>query len=209
MKYKTLLETEGLFFSGKAPHNYYAFSPSPSFFEYLKSEGFFLFHTTNTGKIISLHQVVAFFKCGGKEALANGFTADGGEYNVHHLDGNTHNNNPSNLVYVPASVHANITRIQNNIRKWGKRPSRKQRIFNQGDITKVPIWNRNGKAIVRFWDWVNYVIKITVIKFSSYYRIDIDLKGLGMWLIRILKRLKVGVDPSFVPNYLLTCYSNS
>ncbi len=205
-EYKERLEKEEPILLGKEPHAYFKVMPSAEFNAYLTKEGFYKLHSSNSGQIVSLHQIIAFFECGGKEALDEGFECDGAEWNVHHYDGNTLNNNADNLVYIPVGLHKNATKIQNNIRLWGKRKSRKQAIFNKKDIKKVRAFTKKGKEVKRFWDWVSHIILNTVKRFSRYFKIAIEYKALGMWIIKIIKRLKVQVDPSFVPNYLLKDY---
>lgn len=81
---------------------------NPTLFRMLDEVGFFKFHSTNTGNVCGLHQIIIYLDYGHK-AQTNGFTVENGLVEVHHYDGNPANNTPENLVYVSKEDHKHIS----------------------------------------------------------------------------------------------------
>lgn len=188
---------------GRYPHRYKVYTHTQStagLFSWLKAEGFFAFHVTNTrAEIISAHQVVAFFCCGGKIAFRNGFTCRKDQDEVHHLDGDTTNNNPSNLVYVPSECHAMVTKHQKVL-------IRKLRKFKKGDILKlqdVQCWSRKGRLIQRTLDHILMLLLKTMITSAKRVGVKVKRHQFRCWVARILRRIQFDVDSSFVSAFIL------
>lgn len=79
-----------------------------NFKRFLHKIGFFHFHSTNSGRVVSVHQIIAFVYKGFK-AFKNGFIAPKGQVEIHHLDSCPYNNSPENLVYVSPQEHQIIS----------------------------------------------------------------------------------------------------
>lgn len=197
-----LLSTYKFYWSGTFPHRYKAFDltlgVNKALAKWLETEGFFRFHITNVKRrVVYYHQIIAFMFCGGKEALSNGFTCSQHSQEIHHLDGNTSNNYPSNLIYLTSEVHSVITGHQRSLKKYLKK-------FKKGTLDNPPsIWNRKGNRIIRWWDWVAMILIKTISSTAKSLRIPLLLKEFGNWIGRIIKRLKVGVDSTFVPTFII------
>lgn len=202
MKHKTLkdkLDACEIKYVGKYPHRYKVLyrEGNNELFSWLEEQSFFKFHASNVSKrIVYYHQVVAFFFCGGKEALANGFTCIKGSQELHHIDGHTMNNWISNLVYLTSEIHAAITKHQKALHKY-------LRVFKKGQLDSTVIWNKKGKLVTRVLDWLGQILIKTMLKTASSRGINISLKLMGIWIARIVKRLSMGVDSSFVPTIII------
>lgn len=72
------------------------------------NSGYQTFRDPNTGKQEYVHRRVAEKKLGGKIWP---------EHEVHHLDGNKHNNRPENLIVLPREVHRELHHLK---REWDK-----------------------------------------------------------------------------------------
>ena len=119
-------------------------------FKVLEDNGFFEFHTTNNGFVVSVQQIIAFFNYGYK-ALANGFTANYGEVEVHHLDSNCFNNEPHNLVYLSCHDHYIVSQASKT--PFFDKPA-KERITTP--------FNKQGRKIVGHNRFLASIIDITI-----------------------------------------------
>ena len=79
-------------------------------FNLLHKIGFFKFHVTNKGHIVSYHQIVAFIFNGWKK-LKWGSKCIKGKTEIHHIDNNTSNNSPYNLAYTSPIINKAIATI--------------------------------------------------------------------------------------------------
>jgi hypothetical protein len=110
-----------------------------SVFRTLTRSGFFDFHTTNNGEIVGVSQIVAFYACGGYKALSNGFKAEEGVVEVHHINGVTDDNRPENLTYLSKQDHI-IVSSATNTPLIGRPKSEEPTPFNkQGETITNPI----------------------------------------------------------------------
>lgn len=84
---------------------------NPHFFNFvLDPIEIFDFYSTNRGDMIGVSQVVAYIECGGWEAFCfYNFTAPNDEIEVHHINGNTADNRPCNLVYLSRQDHQYVS----------------------------------------------------------------------------------------------------
>lgn len=97
-KIKTLLKS-ARFFSNKNNYKFLTKDKNPKLFKLLNETGFFKLHYSNRRKqIVGFHQVVLFCHRGYKALFFNSKILKG-ELEVHHLDHNVLNNEPSNLTY--------------------------------------------------------------------------------------------------------------
>lgn len=128
--------------TGKYPHQYKTYyldlDCNAELRIRLEADGLFKLHTTNSGWIIREHQIVAFYFCGGREAMNNKLECRWGEVDCHHISSNTFDNHPSNLVYIPSQLHAVITKGQRFFNQY-------LRLFSEAKWKdNYVIWNKKG-----------------------------------------------------------------
>lgn len=162
MKYKQLKEFLDskctCYHVGFYPHRYKAFNLNKNvqLKQMLTEAGFFQFHLSNSGVTVYEHQIVAFFYCGGQEALKRGLTCVKGVHEIHHLSGETWDSRPSNLVYITEEGHNLITKHQRAFNKYIRR-IKKTSLINYWTGT---IWNKQGRVVKNFVDWLfNILVK--------------------------------------------------
>lgn len=100
----------------------------------LHKAGFFQFHVTNKGRLISRHQVVAYANFGYR-AFLNGFVARKGQTEVHHIDSCPGNDVPENLEYTSPT--------DNLLCAEASRTAYRGKV----ESTQPTIFNRQGKKI--------------------------------------------------------------
>lgn len=176
---------------GKYPHRYrvlYRNESNQHIFDQLRLDGFFDLHLTNKGEMVSIHQIVAFYKCGGIHAMRRGYMALQGEIEVHHLDGNGLNNCSSNLRYVSKEMHSFINRHQKYILKY-------IRLFKKGLVDQVDdevlLWNSRGKEVK---NKISYAISLLVLTMrkTAFAVVGAVLPNLRSWLKQVRHRLEIG-----------------
>lgn len=186
--------------SGSYPHNYFYFTDS-TLLEFLKSLGMDKFHVSNKSfNRVYLHQIISYLFCGGIQAFANGLTCDKEFVEIHHIDSNTFNNHPANLVYVTVELHDVIHKHSRAIKKYLKRFNKRDSILQY----KI-VWNRKGQLIslVRFIDWAFNILLQTMIRTAKDNQITLYLHNLGKWMFSVINRWKVNVCSSHVPTFIL------
>lgn len=130
-------------------------------FKQLELDGFFEFHSSNSGEyIVSRHQVVAFYYCGGKEALENGYTCIHGQHEIHHLDGVPGNDHPNNLRYLTVESHREITKIQNET--LGLNNFISEISILETILPSPNLWNRRGKAVKSLKGYMANILALTL-----------------------------------------------
>jgi hypothetical protein len=72
-------------------------SKEPELFKHLDQIGFFEFHRTNESKQRVYQHQVSKYLASGHKLYRNGYYAEKGKVEIHHLDGDTKNNDPRNL----------------------------------------------------------------------------------------------------------------
>lgn len=111
IRINNLLKTAKLFIPEDNSYIYVTRQLNPSLFKALDKVGFFKFHITNVKKqIAAVHQIVLFCFKGWKK-LQFGLYCRAGQTEVHHLDHNPQNNDPSNLWYVTPTQNKVISDI--------------------------------------------------------------------------------------------------
>lgn len=208
-----LLADFNWFISGKGLHKY-LFSSDPALLNYLKTFNMHHFHSTNhSWELISLHQIIAFFFCGGQQAQLNGFTCNRHLVEVHHLSADTRNCHPSNLVYITTELHDIITSrqrsIKRQIRHFRSKAKRKNILIN------TTIWNRRGEPVKRLYDWAASLLIKTIVSTAAHFNILINFKVLGKFILSVKHYWKIHIPDCFIPNIfnsfnsLITSYNYS
>lgn len=169
-------------------------------FQAIEQDRFFDFYITNNKQIVYLHQLVAFYCCGGVAALNNGFVCPKGIYEIHHLDGNTFNNHPANLQYLNNDAHVIITKHQ---RAVGKRCKYLRKFKSEFDSSAVTCWSRKGKEITDTARWITALIVKTVVKSAVANDVTIHYSKLTRWFNSLLQYVQLGFDSTFVPTAIL------
>ncbi len=187
-------------FLGKWPQRYEVYDLSlkanEPLLDVLIEQRFFDFHTTNHGRIVSKHQIVAYFKCGGIDALKRGFTCPQGEYEIHHIDGKTSNNQPKNLVYLPTVLHQEITISQRRICKYLRVFGRKRFDTVIGKLKDLVIWNRQGRAVKNVIQFVCCVLTKTLVNSAKTFGVFYNKSQISKWLNKIRKAIASNI-PTF------------
>lgn len=191
-------------YTGSHPHRYIAYDLSlpenQSLKSILVSHGFHLLHSTNNLHIVYKHQIIAFYNCGGIHAAKRGFSAPKGLISIHHINGNTFDNRPQNLVYLQDDLHNQITQSQRHVFKglqvWKKSSSRK--------VSQLPpIWNKQGRLVK---DVLNFILKyltLTLVKTSQSFNLSISFKSIKSWLHKLKKQLLSSFSlPSLLPIWI-------
>lgn len=163
MKYKQLkefLDSCTPFFVGSYPHRYKAFNllKNTQLKEMLTKDGFFDFHVSNKGLTVYLHQIIAFYHCGGIQALLRSFVCVKGIHEIHHLNNNTNDNSPSNLVYITQEGHNLVTKHQRAFNKYIRR-IKKTALIN---YWSGAVWNKQGREVKNFVDWLFNILITTL-----------------------------------------------
>lgn len=147
-------------------------------FNRLQRVGFFDFYTTNNGWIVSEHQIVAFFCCGGYKAMKNGFVAKKGEIEIHHINSVTTDNRPENLVYLSTSDHQAVSML-----------SHTAFLSDIKEVLCTP-FNRQGKSITDHYHYIYSVVVETVLSVEPQAKIEQIVVFVSNTLPDLLQRQK-------------------
>lgn len=186
---------------GKWPHRYKAFNlnikENIELKSWLDQSGFFDFNLNNKGYIVYYHQIVAYFYCGGIHAFKRGMICDSNEIEIHHLNGNTLDNNSNNLVYLHRILHTEITTVQRKLCKYLK--TFRNNYKGCGFLSKlnnISLWNKQGRLIINVKHFVMYVLIRTIKSSSIFFNIKLNIKILKLWLKKTSSNIK-----GFLPLY--------
>ena len=128
---------------------------NPRLHKLLVAYGFFSFHSTNKGVVVTRSQVVAFFFKGGHEALKNGYSAQYGRVEVHHLNSLPYDDRPSNLRYVSTTDHKVCHDALNQIYEGAR------------DSTEPTPFNSDGKQVKNHEAFLANLVEETLRKTSK------------------------------------------
>lgn len=181
------------FLSGKYPHRYVCFDLRRKVNEELKNlleeSGYWEFAPRRSQRFVYMHQVMNFFDKG--IHLPKG---EGNNLENHHLDGNTLNNSPDNLIYLTKVDHELCSKYQRKLSRIKVKQFIKLQRGN--DLGLRTMFNRRGKRIK---NWVRFIIGIvclTVYKSSQWLtKVQENVKSLPPikeivgFVSRFLKRL--------------------
>lgn len=191
-------------FSGRHPHRYRAYNlnipENQPLKEKLEQDGFCGLHCTNNLNIVYEHQIVAYYNCGGIHAGRRGFKAPRGIISCHHINGNTFDNRPQNLIYLQDDLHNEITKSQRRIRKGLK-------VWSETEAETVtdlvPIWNRQGRPIKNIQQFVLRVLTQTLVNTAITMRLEVKAKRISRWMSKIRKKLSSVFNlPCALPDWI-------
>lgn len=129
--------------------------------ELLEDFGYWLFAPNRSKNLVSEHQIMAFFFVG-KNKPMNG---SAGHHTVHHLNSNTMDNRPSNLIYLSEEDHALVTKYQRKVCTFNIKS-----FFKVGGVlldARTSI-NKQGNKIVNWAKFIMGVIALTVAMTFDY-----------------------------------------
>lgn len=160
-KIKEILDSYSSFETGKYPHIYKIFSfenkNNLSLKTWLNEIGFFDFNGLTS--IVSYHQIVAFCCLKHPATLPK-------DIEIHHINGITKDNHPSNLMYISKADHSIVTKYQRNLTYLKVKSFYK---LNKSSSHIKTSFNRQGKKIV---NWVKFIITVlarTVLLTGRWY----------------------------------------
>ena len=197
---KELLDSYSSFLSGSYPHKYICYQLNNknnyTLKTFLEEEGYWKFAPNRSKQLIYEHQIVCFFF--NRKGIPNG---EGDLLTVHHLSGNTLENNPSNLIYLTSQDHQGIvTKFQRKLTKIKVKQFYK--INNQLKESEKTKFNRRGERIRNWVKFIIGVICLTISKSNQW------LKNISQPIIKIinfinrwLKRINT-IDDNWIENYI-------
>lgn len=167
MQYTELLSILDSFSStllGKYPHRYLAFdlthrNNSP-LADMLLTDGYWDFAPTRSSRLIGAHQIIAFYFLP-KPSHAS----SGADVEVHHINGNTTDNTPDNLMFLTPGDHALVTKFQRRLAKLSLKTFTKVHLA----MVHTP-FNRRGKPIHNWARFMLVTIALTVTKTQGWVR---------------------------------------
>lgn len=133
----------------------------------LRATGFFSFQITNNGFMVGMSQLIHYIYKGYK-AFLNGFVNQHGFMEIHHLDGSTNNNHPSNLICIPVFIHRLCTKLQFRLGVFNKFKSFE---IAPEDIESLIYWNEQGTIINNIYNHTKFVLTQTALSTLSTGRI--------------------------------------
>jgi hypothetical protein len=155
---KSMLDSYSSFLSGAYPHRYICFDMAnknnKTLFEFLEKSGYWVFAPNRSKKYVYYHMIVNFFH---KGRLLPAGSGDSLENN--HLDGNTMNNNPSNLIYMSSADHSLCTKFQRKLSKIKLKHFYK--LEKNMSTTERTQYNQRGKLIRNWTKWIIGVICVS------------------------------------------------
>lgn len=161
MKHKELIEILDSYSSkllGKYPHRYIVFDLTlkcnQNLLSMLWKDGYWEFAPSRSACLVGYHQIIAFYLCAKDKPNGSGDSVE-----VHHMDGNTMNNLPSNLVYLSPNDHALCTKYQRRASKLSLKMF--ARIGERNKRLYTP-FNKQGKPIRNWAKFIMAIICATV-----------------------------------------------
>ena len=155
---KSMLDSYSSFLLGKYPHKYQVFDMENknniTLFEFIQQEGYWKFAPHRSKKLVYYHQIVNFFNKGKFMPAGSGDLLQ-----VNHLDGNTMNNQPSNLVYMSAADHALCTKFQRKLSRIKLKMFYK--LEKNISLSERTQYNQRGKLIRNWAKWIIGVICVS------------------------------------------------
>jgi hypothetical protein len=161
---KEYLNSFSSYYLGKYPHRYLVFDLNNKnnlgLKDFLSNEGYWLFNPNKSKHLVYFHQIAAFFSKG--KYLPHEY---GDFVEVHHINGNTHDNSWNNLIYLTPSEHHIVTKFQRKLSKI------KLKFFfklNHSNILKS-IYNKQNKLIKNWSKFIISIICSSVVKSNQWF----------------------------------------
>jgi len=178
--YKKLPIIRKTFKSGKFPHQYEFISieQNPEVEQYLIENAYWDFLPYNSTNIIGVHNLIAFVYLSHpkKQEL---------KLEVHHIDGNTSNNHPDNLVYLSAEDHRIVTKIQRSLTRLNPKS------FYNSKSKKHTAFNRRGKVIQNWAFFITSIIVKTVVNTNNFIdKVKVNVKPIVKYIKRFYSHIK-------------------
>lgn len=166
-----------------------------SLFRHLWSDNFFDFFCTNCGFAVYLHQIKCYYSCGGALAQERGYTAPKDKYECHHINGNTLDNSPKNLVMLSVDDHKEVTKRQRGLsRSKIKKHTTPSAYFRTE-------FNRRGKPIRNHNHFLANIVAMTLFyTFEWLHGYRGRVKDMVNWISRYINRLGLSNDINFIPD---------
>lgn len=167
-----------------------------SLFRHLWSDKFFDFFYTNGGFAVYLHQIKCFYCSGGAKGHDwHGYTAPMNRYECHHINGNTLDNRPDNLIMLSVDDHKEVTKRQRGLSR--------SRIKKH---TTAPAYfrtefNRRGKPIRNHNHFLANIVAMTLFyTFEWLHGYRGRIKDMVNWISRYINRLGLSDDINIIPD---------
>lgn len=169
------------FKSGKFPHQYEFISikENPEVEQFLIENCYWDFLPENSTKIIGIHNLIAFtYLHHPKEQTL--------KLEVHHIDGNTLNNHPDNLIYLSAEDHRLVTKIQRKLTRLNPKT------FYNSKSKKATQFNKRGKVIQNWAFFILGVIAKTIVQTNTFLKesVKVNVKSVLLYIKKYFNYLK-------------------
>ena len=156
MKHKELIQILDAYTSsllGKYPHRYITFDldlkANHCLYLMLLKDGYWKFAPSRSMHLVGYHQIVAFYMCAKDKPDGAGDLVE-----VHHVNGNTLDNSPTNLMYLSPNDHALCTKYQRRASKLSLKLF--ARIGEKGRRLATP-FNKQGRPIR---NWAKFMLAV-------------------------------------------------
>lgn len=155
---KSMLDSYSSFLSGSYPHRYICYDMenknNKTLVDFLYQAGYWKFAPNRSKKLVYFHQIINFFNRGQFMPAGSGDLLE-----CQHLDGNTMNNKPSNLIYMSKADHALCTKFQRKLSRIKLKQFYKlEKNIRLDERTK---FNQRGKLIRNWTKWIIGVICVS------------------------------------------------
>jgi hypothetical protein len=151
---------------GKYPHRYLNFDLTAKYNATLRlmllNDGYWDWAPGRSNQLVSYHQIVAFY-------CTKHPKTGGDSVQVHHIDGNTINNHPTNLMYLSPGDHALVTKYQRKLSKLNLKT-----FYRLHSSMAHTTFNRRGKTIHNWGRFILSVIALTVSKTQTWCKTFLD-----------------------------------
>ena len=77
------------------------------------------------------------------------------------------------------------------------------KLYKKGSMQSFVIWNRKGRLVTRFEEWMANLLTITLIRTAKRLNAPIYVKEMAHWIYRIVRRIEMRVDTTFIPNLII------
>jgi hypothetical protein len=144
---------------GKYPHRYLCYDLTAPYNAALAlmllEDGYWDYAPHRSSRLVGAHQIIAFY--------CTAHPAHGGDaVEVHHINGNTTDNRPSNLMYLSPGDHALVTKYQRHMGRLSLK------VFSKvGKGMLHTAFNRRGRPIK---NWVRFIMTVIALTVSNTQR---------------------------------------